>query len=124
MRMMRKRKIVSVQVYLTDEVESKVKGRCLGFLTHAQYAKLFENPTLLKKMYSLATVPVVDLGSHGKLDGKRLVVAAKKVNGEALSNNTLFISEPLEVVCEYNPGTEITFSGMSSFITVTESEEV
>jgi hypothetical protein len=117
-------KKVDVSVHISQNKNFELSGRFLGLITTEQYAKLFEDPKLMAKLFCVATKPIGAISKMATLNEERLVVALKKINGKDVNENTLFFSEPLDVISEFRNINEISLSGTDSFICVKEREEV
>jgi hypothetical protein len=102
-----KKKLVNIDFYSSD-MESRASrgangrrytGRLIGLVNDKEFAAIIRNKELQKKCFTSATMPLTDIvDHHEKLEGYRMVIAMKKVDGEPIIGNKLFITERLSLI--------------------------
>lgn len=98
----KRRVCVSIEPENTNH-KIEYMGRCLGMISEKEYAGVVEKPELHSKIFSVETKPISDINKIDDHGNKRLVVAVSKRDGVSVQRKTLFISEPVYNIPEYDP---------------------
>jgi hypothetical protein len=122
--------LISAVVYGSKEYGSQegfeIKGRCLGYISSEELAKLLESKRIQKKMFTAQTVSVQQLAkinndrlSAEDLNGHRLIFALTKIGDKSIFGKKLFVTEPYEYITEFRDNvyrSQVMLSGKSGCI--------
>lgn len=110
------KKKVTIEFY-SQEGECEYTGRCLGLLTDKEFNAVTNQPTLQKKLMTVATTPIAEIAEVEDVQNLRLAIVTKEKG--------LFITEPLEIVSQFVPPDDLTLVGKEgSYIMVTEEDDL
>jgi hypothetical protein len=115
-------KQVEVEVYGNNAKDPrKFVGRLLGFVTEREFAALLEFPRLRKKLSTVETTSLSDIGKLNTLDDMRLVFVVKERENNPVIDPVLFITDPLDVA-SYIMKNSIGVEGRDTYIMIDEKE--
>ena len=118
---------MSEKRFVTVETDEGVKyyGRLLGLINDAEFHHTINNRKIQNKTFSVETKLLKDIAEgYEDLNGLRLVVALRKIDGQEICEKLLFISEKLEMISCIVTDKEIYITGQNDeFLTVTEEVE-
>ena len=116
-----KKKMVELEIS-NDGKKVTYNGRLLGLITEKEYAALIEKSELRNKITNVATTKISDFGAINNVTLSRLAMVVKNRDGSDIINKTLFITEPLNYICQIDYDCQsICFHGnKGSYISVKE----
>lgn len=119
------KKVIIAKVYTGANEDDKIyEGRLLGLIDDKEFNSLIKSPQLQTKCITRETMPLPAITKrYQKLDGLRVVIAVKKVNGE-IATKLLFISERLDRVSYVKSDDDAAFTGESDSYIMIEEKEV
>lgn len=117
------KKTIEMDVFTSTGGDCLIKGRCLGLLTAEEYAGLLEHPALMKKLSTVETKPLEELAEVDDVEGLRFVMTMKEQNNEAVTQPTLFVTEPLDLISSIVTVNDLNLNGQEgSYYIVSEKE--
>jgi len=92
-------KLVKLQAFLDRERHPEFTGRLLGLVTEEEFAGLVNKPEIRRQLFSVGSKPLKDLCDSGvDVENKRLVMTVKEKDDVEVLPQTLFITNPLEMI--------------------------
>ena len=73
-------------------------GRLLGLVDDSEFYRILNSKRTQNKVFSSQTKPLKEIAGYTRLDGLRLVIAIKEIDGESIGGKHLFITERLNMV--------------------------
>lgn len=91
----------SIQVCMGDgtKVVTYV-GRCLGLLTQEQFNAVIQREEVFRKLYTVPTKKLREIGKRDIVENFRLAFALKKKGGEEIHRKKILFTGPLEFISE------------------------
>jgi hypothetical protein len=126
-----KRRTISIDFWGSDENTRahlgdngiEYSGRLLGLITDKEFASLIKSVDVQKKCYTSATMPLSEIvDNYEELDGYRIVVAVKEVNGKSIIGQKLFVTERLSLVSYLNSDKSAGITGENGAYMLIEEE--
>jgi len=75
------------------------EGRLLGLIDDREFSAVLEKKRYQNKLFSSETTPLNSIVSnHSRLNGMRLALAIRKIDGKVVGGKHLFITERLDFV--------------------------
>jgi len=95
------KKLINLTTTTDDDTDIKYTGRFLGFLKDDEFNALTQNKKVAHKIESRETKNFTDVCSvNDELEGKRLVMAIKKIDGKGIVGKKLFVTEKLDYITQ------------------------
>jgi hypothetical protein len=93
------KKTIKMQAFLDKDISADLEGRLLGLVTEEEYAGLVSKPDIRRRLFSVGTKPLKDIFSDKvDVEDKRLVMTITKKDDVEVFSQSLFITNPLEMV--------------------------
>ena len=91
-----------------DDKKQKITGRFIGFIKDDEFNALVQSTDKVgQKLESKATQDIMKVAAKfDKLDGHRLVVVIKKIDGKSVLSKMLYVSEGLTMIDSVVPRDE------------------
>jgi hypothetical protein len=114
------KKLIDMQAFLGNDNDKAYKGRCLGMLTEEEYAGLVTKPELRKKLFTVETTPLIDIGDMKDVEGLRFAMTVTEDEDIAVTKPTLFITEPMDIVSSIVTNNNICLNGKNGSFYIIE----
>lgn len=95
--MSNKKKTIELDLCIDDN-DIKYKGRLLGIATDKEFAALLGNKELQSKVYTSGTVPLLDIADATNINGARLAMAVKEIDGVPVTSRRIFVSDKVDSI--------------------------
>ncbi len=95
--MSNKKKTIELDLCIDDN-DIKYKGRLLGIATDKEFAALLGNKELQSKVYTSGTVPLLDIADATNINGARLAMAVKEIDGVPVTSRHIFVSDKVDSI--------------------------
>jgi len=113
-----------VEVELCD-LKTKFTGRLLGLVNDSEFYRIVSSRRTQNKLFSSETKPLKDItDNYDALDGMRIAIAVRTIDGEPAPPKRLFITERLEMVAKVEKDQVGILAQDDQYVIVTESDEV
>ena len=98
-------------------------GRLLGLIGDKEFHCITNKRSAQNKIFSSQTMPLEEItDNYTELNGLRIVLALKEVDGKEIQGKHLFISEKLNYIAHQTTNTKIGILGMNDeYYEVTEN---
>lgn len=94
-----------VKIELCGKEQREYKGRLLGLINQNEFFRIMNSRRLQTKLFSHKTVAVKKIADYAAdLEGLRIVLAIKEIEGSHAGGKNLFITEPLGVISHVSDG--------------------
>jgi hypothetical protein len=95
------KKLIALTITTEDDTDIEYIGRFLGFLKDDEFNALTQNKKVAHKIESRGTKDFLDVcDANDNLNGKRLVMAVKKIGGKGIVGKKLFVTEKLDYITQ------------------------
>lgn len=95
--MSNKKKTIELDLCIDDN-DIKYKGRLLGIATDKEFAALLGNKELQSKVYTSGTVPLLNIADATNINGARLAMAVKEIDGVPVTSRRIFVSDKVDSI--------------------------
>jgi hypothetical protein len=101
------------------------KGRLLGLITDKEFTSLIKDTDIQKKCYTSATIPLSEIvDNYEDLDGYRMTIAVKEIDGKSVIGQKLFVTERLSLVSYLNTDRSAGITGENGAYMMIEEEVI
>lgn len=117
--------MVSFELFRKDQTSLAVEGRFLGLITDKQLALLKKSHEFRRRTTTKPNMLLADIKDLEEKDikGLRMLMVAKKIEGQHVGPITLFASEKLEYITS-SSGSDVALQTLSdSYITVEDVKD-
>jgi hypothetical protein len=99
----KERKRIKIEVMNNNRSSMSYYGRLLGIMSDEDFHVLIGKKEAQNKLFTAETKPLSEIGrNYDKLDGKRIIMTIREVDGTPLVERKFFVTEKLGMISFYN----------------------